>query len=374
MILHIVPDEKFIDMAYNMFEKARPNNNEFMVVGNRSSFKHIKTTPITRISRLRFLFKSFANSFAKYEFVVIHSLGNYSKIMILNADKKIKFLWLGWGFDYYCYLDQKLFFEKTLCLKEKLLKIKHKKVLQRIKSFLKYINFLKGIHLSSKAFQRINFFAPVLFEDYLLLKQQYVDFQPIYLDWNYGTLEDDFIKTNLNISGKNILLGNSSTYENNHIEAIDLISQLNLSDRKVICPLSYGSEEYAKEIINYAEKKLGDKFEPLINFMKIEEYNQTISTCSIVVMNHLRQQAVGNIVIMMFFGAKVFLDNKNPVYKFFKNNGAIIFGMDELTDENINVELTKDEQHTNKKILKKYWTRDVMLEKTKIIIETIVNA
>lgn len=26
MILHIVPDDKFIDMAYNMFEKASPNN------------------------------------------------------------------------------------------------------------------------------------------------------------------------------------------------------------------------------------------------------------------------------------------------------------------------------------------------------------
>ena len=167
------------------------------------------------------------------------------------------------------------------------------------------------------------------------------------------------------------MLGNSASYENNHIEALDLVADLDLSDRKVICPLSYGLDNYAKEIINYAEKKLGDKFDPLINFIKIEEYNQIISTCSIVIMNHLRQQAVGNIVIMMFFGAKVFLNKENPTYDFFKNNGAVIFSMDELTDENINIELTEEQKNTNKEVLKKYWTRDVMLDKTRKLIQTI---
>jgi len=94
MILHIVPDEKFIDMAYDIFEEASPNNNEFMVVTKQKKFKYIKTTPITKISRFKFLSKQFANSLKRYEFVVILFLGEKVKNFILNTDDKIKFVCL----------------------------------------------------------------------------------------------------------------------------------------------------------------------------------------------------------------------------------------------------------------------------------------
>jgi hypothetical protein len=64
----------------------------------------------------------------------------------------------------------------------------------------------------------------------------------------------------------------------------------------------------------------------------------------------------------------VFLNKKNPVYDFFKNNGAVIFSIDELTDDSIGTILSEDEKHINKEVLKKYWTRDVMLEKTRSLI------
>ena len=373
MILHIAPDDKFIDMAYNMFEKVSPNNNEFIVVTKQKKFRYIKTTPITKISHFEFLSKKFITSLGRYEFVVIHSLSDVAKQLILKSDDKIKFVWLGWGYDYYCYLDKKLLLEKTLHLQKKISAQTpiRKKILQKTKNFIKENILYRDASEPIKVFKKINFFAPVLYEDYLLLQNQFSKFTPQYLDWNYGTLEDDLIKQDLKISGRNILLGNSATFENNHIEAIDLLCKLNLENRKIICPLSYGSEEYAKEVINYGKKKFGDKFEPLVDFMKIEEYNQIISTCSIVVMNHLRQQAVGNIIIMMYFGAKVFLNKENPVYKFFKSNGAIIFSMEELTNENIKTELTEYEKNINKEILKKYWSRDVILKKTKNLIETM---
>ena len=88
-------------------------------------------------------------------------------------------------------------------------------------------------------------------------------------------------------------------------------------------------------------------------------------------MNHLRQQAVGNIVTMMYFGAKIFLNKENPVYDFFINIGAVIFSMEELNYENINLRLTKEEIEINKIILKKYWSRDIMVEKTKKLIELL---
>lgn len=372
MILHIVPDDKFIDMAYNMFEKASPNNNEFMVVGKHEKFKYIKTTPITKISPMKFLSKSFAKNLEKYEFVVIHWIDDLKKQLITNAPKGVKFVWIGWGGDYYNYINKNLFLQTTANLMKNVnLQIQPDGFLTKIKRNIKELLFLKDIKDFEKVLHKLSYFAPVLYEDYLLVKNSFNNFNPEYLDWNYGTLEDDLIKQDLNISGKNILLGNSATFENNHIEAIDLLCKLDLDNRKVICPLSYGSKEYANEIINYGNQTLGISFEPLTDFMPIDKYNEIISSCSIVVMNHLRQQAVGNIVIMLYFGAKVFLNRENPVYEFFKNNGAVIFSMDELTDKTIDMKLTREEKYINKEVLKKYWARDVMLEKTKNLINTM---
>lgn len=376
MILHIVTDDKFIDMAYNIFEKASPNNNEFMVVTDINKFKYIKTTPITKIKKQNILSKRFAKELTKYDFVVLHKLNDIGKKLVLNSNKKVKFLWIGWGFDYYCYLEIDLLLNQTLQLQNKLVnknKFDWKKTFKYIKDFIKYNTIYKGTQQIHEVFNRIDYFAPVLYEDYLLVDQQFKNFHPKYSDWNYGTLEDDLVKQNLTISGINILLGNSATFENNHIEAIDAISSLDLENRKVICPLSYGDEVYANEIINYGINKLANKFESLREFMNIEEYHKIISTCSIVVMNHLRQNAVGNIVTMMYFGAKIFLNKKNPAYAFFKNNGAIIFIMEDINNDSLKTILTDSEKNINREVLKRYWSKNVMLEKTKVLIDTMMD-
>ena len=120
-----------------------------------------------------------------------------------------------------------------------------------------------------------------------------------------------------------------------------------------------------KEIIKFKN------FKPLTEFMSINEYHKIISSCSIVIMNHIRQQALGNIISMMYFGAKVFLNKKNPIYSFFLSQGAVIFSIDMINDESISRKLTKKEIEINRNILNQYWSREVMLEKTKKLINIV---
>ena len=42
-------------------------------------------------------------------------------------------------------------------------------------------------------------------------------------------------------SGNNILIGNSRSYANNHLEIFSILSKFNIANRKVIVPLSYGN-------------------------------------------------------------------------------------------------------------------------------------
>lgn len=375
MILHIVHDNKFIDMAYSIFEKVNPDNNHLVVVSKQKKMEYIKTTPITQVESSELLSKSFAKKLEKYEFVVIHALQADTMKLILDASEHIKFVWIGWGFDYYCYIDKSLFFPKTEALKHQLAKSNDffwKKYLKRVKSFLIYKLSHNGINNIENVFNKIDYFAPVLESEYKSIQSSFENFTPKFIDWNYGNLEDDYIQDmSLAITGKNILIGNSATYENNHKEAIDMLKDLHLKGRKVICPLSYGDEKYANEIIRYGKSSIGREFEPLLNFLPISEYNKIISSCSVVIMNHIRQQAVGNIVIMMYFGAKIFLNQENPVYAFFKNNGAIVFSTDEINNNNIEKALTSEEKKINREVLKKHWSRDVMFNKTKQLIQII---
>jgi hypothetical protein len=373
MILHIVVDDKFIDMAYNMFERVNQNNNEFMVVTNQKVFKYIKTTPITKVSPLEFLTKSFANSLLKYEFVVLHWLDDMKIQLLLNAPKNVKFVWIGWGGDYYNFINKPLYLPQTQNLinnsNQEINEISFK---QKIKNFIKQKFFLKKIENIESIINRINYFAPVLEEDYELLSKSFSSFTPKYMDWNYGSLEDDILKNQQwIITGEDILVGNSATAENNHLDTFEILKSIDLHNRKIICPLSYGDPIYGKYISKSGQHIFGDDFVPLMDFMPIDKYNQIISNCSIAIMNHLRQQAVGNIIAMMYFGAKVFLNKDNPVYWFFKKNGAIVFTMEELSIESISVSLSMEEVETNRNIIKQYWSRNIMMEKTKRLIETV---
>ena len=85
MILHIVPDEKFIDMAYDIFEAVQPKNNKFLMADNKKLLRYIRKTPVEKISKVKFSSRNFAKSLHKYEFVVIHSLTPEAKKVILNS-------------------------------------------------------------------------------------------------------------------------------------------------------------------------------------------------------------------------------------------------------------------------------------------------
>ncbi len=378
MILHIVIDDKFIDMAYDIFEEAAPGENKFIIVSNRNkSFNYIKRAKVDRISTLEFLSKKFANSLLEYDFVVLHWLDDYKKKLVLNAPEGVKFLWIGWGGDYYCYINNELLLPETkelFNLLNNLNKNKEKDIINLAKSTIINMVFLRKTNNTDKVLEKINYFAPVLKEDYALVKESFKNFKPQYISWNYGTLEKHLIKfVDLKISGNNILIGNSATYENNHIEAFKSISKLELKNRKIIAPLSYGDGLYSTKVIEMGYKMFRDNFIPLTNFMPIESYNEIISSCSIVIMNHLRQQALGNIVIMMYLGAKVYLRKENPVYHFFKKQGAYIYSIDELNSGELDMPLSDNEINCNREILKKHWSNESILNRTKNLIEKIKN-
>ncbi|MHA3052062.1 TDP-N-acetylfucosamine:lipid II N-acetylfucosaminyltransferase family protein [Acinetobacter sp. ANC 4640] len=365
-ILHLSIDDKFTDMALYYFELLQPNTNTLVVYTEKQP-KFIRTNSV---------WVNKNNIFSKiniddYDLVILHSLSSVWFDFIKKLPKNIPIVWIGWGYDYYDLLPQKLLLYKTI-------KISNNneilfKFFSCIKKIIKKILFF-NLPNKKKIIERIDYFAPVLESEYTMIKQA-LNFRkfPEYIYFNYGSLEKNLIK-NFNkkiVNGNNILVGNSATDTNNHIEIFDLLNNLAFVDStKIICPLSYGNEIYKKNIINIGNNILGERFDPLVEFMNIDDYISKIISCKVVIMNHVRQQAFGNIITMLYLGAKVFLREENPIYIFLKNKGAIIYSIHDL-EKNHNLiyeELTDSDILKNQNILRDFISEDATIEKTRKII------
>lgn len=381
-ILHLVPDEKFIDAAYKNFESVAPSCNTFFVPSWDKKLKYIKNTPVKFINPFSFKNPFFMKSLKKYDFIMLHSFNTFNQRLLANTSQNLTFVWIGYGYDYYdlIYEDRNwLYQEKTRAIVNELTQNGSSAVTTHKKHALKQLaRKVLYTNLDKKALvEKINFFAPVLENEYNMVASKFGSSFPEYIAWNYGSsaaLFNDERKSYCNPNGNNILIGNSATPTNNHIEVFDLLRTQNLDNRKIICPLSYGNSDYASIIKDIGRSYFGENFLGLDTFMPYEEYTELIGTCSNVIMNHHRQQGVGNIVVMLFLGANVYLNRINPYYSYLKERGAVIFTVEELSDspELLDSRLSKDEIEQNRQILMSSSDEKATLDKTERLINRVL--
>jgi dTDP-N-acetylfucosamine:lipid II N-acetylfucosaminyltransferase len=381
-ILHLATDDKFLDHAFPVFETVFPNANDVIIFAPTKLLKYVKLSP-SHIETARSSFfnkkpKLAKKNYQDYDVIVFHSLAPFIYSELQNVPRETPTIWLGWGFDYYNDLlnNIPLFLENTKALS---ISLSSNGPRQRTSAFVKAVmRTLRMPTRKIKAIERISVFAPVLPSEYDLVAQsrRWAHF-PEFSAWNYGTMEDNFIKEfeDQSVNGNAILVGNSATFSGNHIEVLDLLHQLGVQGQQIVAPLSYGSKQYAQKLTEVGVDYFGDNFEPLMDFMPVEEYVATIRKCGYVIMNHVRQQAVGNIVIMLYLGARVFVRHENPVYNFFTDMGVSLSTVQELeaNPDLLATPLTSEESDRNRSLVSDHWSRDRAYERTRKLIQKALS-
>lgn len=128
-----------------------------------------------------------------------------------------------------------------------------------------------------------------------------------------------------------IMIGNSGDPSNEHIDALKKISIFSDRDIQVICPLSYGgTPEYLNRVITEGKLIFGEKFNAITEMMETNDYARFLSDIDIVIMNHERQQGLGNIMALLYLEKKVFLKVGTTSYEFLIENGCKIESVDKL--------------------------------------------
>lgn len=365
-VAQLLPDDKFSDAAYQSFERASPGVCTYYSYAKRRGQKpkYIKTFTPKFISYFDIVSGSIIKKLLTYDLIIVHSLSTFhiqllSKIFDHNNRPKI--IWIGMGYDYYDLIydkDSDQYLPDTSLLATELEITTKANIKQKLSIHAKPLikRILRAFEYKEKALNHIDYFSPVLPSEYTKVKDKH-NIPAKYIRWGYGTnstLFEDINGPQIDLSKNNILLGNSATLTNNHIEALNLLSNNNFDFHKLVCPLSYGSKTYKEHIVNYGNQLFGSRFQPLTKFVSLDEYLKIIQDCPIVIMNHLRQQAGGNISAMLYKGATIFLNKENPIYDFYHDQGVTIFTINAL-EENpdlINYRLDYDEILHARKVLK----------------------
>lgn len=154
------------------------------------------------------------------------------------------------------------------------------------------------------------------------------------------------------VRGGDILLGNSGDPTNNHIDLLlRLRKASNLGQNKIIAPLSYGGKlTYRKAVIATGEALFGDRFVALTDFLPLEEYNEAVGQCHLVLMNHKRQQAAGNVIAALARGATVYMRSESSLSRGLKRQGFAIRDLEGFEKAGCLRELEESYRRRNKEL------------------------
>ena len=217
-------------------------------------------------------------------------------------------------------------------------------------------------NLSESGVSKIDYVISPIKGDFKLLKKYFktktkwyskviypnpVDFEKI--DKEVDPIDEKFnFKKN---GGKLLLLGNSGAPTNNHLDIMIRLSEMKEQNFKIICPLSYGSPIYMKKIIIKGKKIFGDRFIPLLEFLKPDIYFHILKQIDLAIMYHNRQQGVGTINILLYMGKPLCM-KKTSLFFYLKEKGVSFFPSQDFEKLILNeIEFTEAMSEKNKKFV-----------------------
>lgn len=377
-VLHLLVDDKFIDGHRKIWESLDCVFNEYLLVvadKERYKFKYIKNISGIVLCDNCSDFLSFLDIVA-YDIVYVYSLNSRLYKYIRIIPHNIKVICWTWGYDiYYGYGAVKPLIKLDLYKAETYNYIKKTRNKNYwLKQMYRYTRFFYDCLYKYSAVKRLDYISPVIPLEYVYLKKNPIVkaglFWGIFCKHYYS---GDFSYFN---EKRNLLIGNSANKTNNHLDIIKKIKDYNIINNKimqVIFPLNYGDTKYSSFIKQCLTENDGD-FNVLDKFIPYSEYCDLVSSCSHAIFGVIRQQAMGNISLCLRSGVKIFLYKDSIVYEYLKNEGYIIYTIDDdLTENSLNISLTKEEAKHNydlyiSKVPYENYPKDFLLSELKRIL------
>ena len=365
MIVHLFDDQKFVDIAIKNFDNINSNLNRYIVLSNNNKLKYVNNADRVSVLNNSSYNINYETIFKDCNLLVIHFLTPQKSFIIKKAPPELKILWSTWGADFYNLFHDYNMYEnltKRLISKNNFFQFR-KLCIYNLYHLVRYR--VLPIKYENQVLSKIDYLSTVLPYEYDLITKRF-SFNPQYIDFNYGV--NDFDTSNEFSLGNKVLIGNSATFSNNHL---DVFKKIKNSNCEFICPLNYGGHDYKKYqklIIRKGTFYFKNKITFLTEFLTVEGYNHILNDCNSAIMFHIRQQALANIFNLLFLGIRLFLNKNSILYDYFIDQGAIIFNL-ENDISLLGKELSIEEKNKNKLLVIKLRGKKVIEKKYKHIID-----
>lgn len=309
MNLHIVPDSVFVNKFIdNLRETGVSENNRFVVRTNQEKLRLIKhDIPFARLYSRHF--DSLIGSPKKYKNVFVHQ---FTPLLYrwIATNEFSSLGWMVWGADLYNLPELESLFYETITLNQFVQRrFSIQKNLYRFK-----VSMLHG-RFKSRAYSQVDSILTWMTSEYDFAVKNLPGVRAKHLFFFYENevpyREIDGISV---MKGKRerplYVLGNSSTPELNHVDAVHQLQSMG-ERADLIVPVSYGDKEYRKFLMERLSSYKNGSIRFLRDYMPFPEYLQLLSETDGLIMNNVRPQGYGNILMMMYMGKRVFLNDKN---------------------------------------------------------------
>lgn len=365
-IAHLFPDSPFLPFTAEVFEAVAPGANTFVVyapTGDISRHALPESAKVETVQRGATGLEQASRLLNDSDIAVFHSVGAFAARALIATPRDTLKVWSGWGGDYY----GSAFAPTAGLLGPLTARYARTRLTLPGKVVRMYRNLRSSLPLGAAARAADVFSAPIP-DDLTVFTDRFGGFRGRYSQLNYASVEDTFAATRP-VTGDDILVGNSATLTNNHFEVLEMISRLDVSGRRVITPLSYGDPAYAEAVAARGIELLGSDFVPLREFVPLEEYQEIVAGCSIVMMGHRRQQGIGNVASALWSGAHVFLDERNTLTSFLSDRGAAVGKLEEVAAHGLpSGRATGERLEGNRRVLQDFWGRSSVLANIESLI------
>lgn len=375
MIVHFVKDEKITDQIIENFLQVSIDHIFLVFVENSNQeFKYIRPFDNRQVKQFD-IRKEDINEVLKccvVSGIILHSLDYLFAKALVSLKIESKIAWIVWGFEIY----------KNPKNRQYLFGIETKRFLYRKRPFLMLIWKIQSSHfvnylicklgafsfsytaLQRRSLQKIDLFCSYIYEDYEYFKVVFPQEQLDYLHVTFSSI-GQYLAGNIDqriaVAANNIFVGNSKTVESNYLEVISLLKE-HIGSEKCFFVLSYGADDYYKrEVIRKGTACLGDRFHPLLKFMDRSSYIEIMRSCSVGIFNHHRQQAMGNIIAMLYMGARVYLSDENPLFRYFLRHGITVNSFEREYFVFKNEPLGRFQSSKNREILHSMFSKERVL-------------
>ena len=350
-ILHGFPEDEFFDGKANFYDKLPHVKNlyYFYTQNKNYKFKYIKKTERIKI------FNSLINYVKQFrrndiDVLFFYSMVGRNLLLASIAKSNMKIVWWAWGYDIY---NGK--FGAPPLINIDLYKPLTKEFLDN--NNLGIVNKLKGVcyaWIRKKAIERVDYFMPTIFADYNLIKTQCPFFKA--KCFPNGILPGSFSFCYKKSPG-DILVGNSLTYSNNHLDIFQKLYDITLdNERKFVIPINYGDAfGGADKLIELTSFSYDTNVLWLKDFLDKKTYLSLFNKISHAIFGVMRQQAMGNIYYCLRTGVKVYLYKDSVVANQLRNEGYIFFSIEDIDEESLSETLSEnDAKHNFEIFMKRY--------------------